>query len=582
MSGFTFLAPVGFLGLSALVAVGAIYLFYQRFRDVRITALFLWDEPVRSTDAGRRLRPPSVTRSLVLDLLAAMFAALALALPALRAPDTTPIAIILDDSLSMRGNNAWKAARDDAILRADEHTGPVTVFRAGSVPRCTATLDGGPATVRKAIAEWEPFSPADSVRASVELAGAVLPEGGTIHVYTDREHPRPQTSNTRTIVHLVPTYGPNVAFTLVERASLPGTVLDRIHAGIANYSTDPIAVQIHMRDENGIAGTVERTLAPGASDMISADIPATTGAVHLTLYTIGDSLTDDSTAVLLPQPGGFLTARVQVADAELARLLMRGLSASGTHPDEAPDFLITDDAHACGKSLTVRVRAGTVATPFIGPYVVDGALPLCQDVHLEGIVWSADENVRAPSPEAGIITCGETALLYHLDADTLGLNLRAEGSSVGRTAAWPVLMTNLVRRAAERRAGLHNAACTPGSSLHWMPYAEALRNPDTIRPEGESARAIPFTGRAPEEPGSYELCHAGNMIARLRVNAIAPAESNLSGAAKREAIIESEGSGTRPPAQSTKHLAWAFVLAALGLLGINWALDVRRDRLGQE
>ena len=82
MSGPGLLNPWGLLALASLAVVGVIYLFYQRYRKRSITALFLWEAPKGYHEGGRKISVIRLSRSLLLDLLACLLLALAVAAPA--------------------------------------------------------------------------------------------------------------------------------------------------------------------------------------------------------------------------------------------------------------------------------------------------------------------------------------------------------------------------------------------------------------------------------------------------------------------------------------------------------------------
>ncbi len=143
------LAP---LGLVALLAVAAIVLIHMRRRTppvIVMPSLRFWEPATAESSDRRRLRKPPISLPLILQLIAALAIAFALARPAMDAlpgvasQRTTPehTMIVLDGSTSMLGlagddesRTKWDLARDRAgVLLDDWQVGDVvTMIIAGS------------------------------------------------------------------------------------------------------------------------------------------------------------------------------------------------------------------------------------------------------------------------------------------------------------------------------------------------------------------------------------------------------------------------------------------------------------------
>lgn len=119
--GLTLLAP---LGLAALLALAAIILIHMRRRTpavISVPSLRFWEPATAESSDRRRLRRPPVTLPLILQLMAALIIALALARPAMDAlpgmasqrATAEHTMVVLDGSTSMLG----QAGDDDARTR---------------------------------------------------------------------------------------------------------------------------------------------------------------------------------------------------------------------------------------------------------------------------------------------------------------------------------------------------------------------------------------------------------------------------------------------------------------------------------
>ncbi len=148
-AGLTLLAP---LGLAALLALAAIVLIHMRRRTppvITVPSLRFWEPASAESSDQRRLRKPPITLPLILQLIAALIVALALARPAMDAlpgmasQRTTPehAMIVLDGSTSMlaqAGDDDPRTKWDFARSEADDLLGEwqagdvVTLMVAGS------------------------------------------------------------------------------------------------------------------------------------------------------------------------------------------------------------------------------------------------------------------------------------------------------------------------------------------------------------------------------------------------------------------------------------------------------------------
>jgi hypothetical protein len=93
------LAPLGLLALVALPAVVILHLYRRRLRQRRVAGLFLFRADELTASAGRRRTRLLRSLSLLLELLAALCAALLLSRPSLGLTgQERHVVIVLDDS----------------------------------------------------------------------------------------------------------------------------------------------------------------------------------------------------------------------------------------------------------------------------------------------------------------------------------------------------------------------------------------------------------------------------------------------------------------------------------------------------
>jgi hypothetical protein len=192
-SRMIFATPLGLLALLAIPAIIAIHLFRRRFPERRVAGLFLWG-PVRQTpEGGGRITRLPITRSLILECLAAL--ALALILAGARispAGVSQHLVVLLDDSASMAAvDAAGDSARDRAVRRILAELGGfrsgarITLIRSGDRPAILAAPASYIVEAKPALDAWKPVAPHHSMALAVRLARELAGRTGTLMVMSD-------------------------------------------------------------------------------------------------------------------------------------------------------------------------------------------------------------------------------------------------------------------------------------------------------------------------------------------------------------------------------------------------------------
>ncbi|MBW2262103.1 MAG: VWA domain-containing protein [Deltaproteobacteria bacterium] len=573
MSGPGLLAPWGLAALSSLAVVGVIYLFYQRYRKRSITGLFLWQAPKGWHEGGRKLSVLRLSRSLLLDLLACLLLSLAVAAPAWIARTGRTVVLVLDGSLSMRARDNHDKARDAArrTVASAGHASDWIVIEAGDVPRVLAGLGGDEGTLDKALDAYDPFESSDSLDEAVRLARELVTGHAEIHVFTDRDTGlKPPAASTLT-AHVLAGRAPNLAIVDAVRHA-GGTV----SVAVASFSASAQKAKLEVRDGSLVIHDEGLELEPGAVAQVTLLLPPGTGALDVRLVSKRDAIAQDSRALLLPEPPGTVTFGLDVQDDSM----LRALDAAGAVPaDGAPDLLVTDAPDARGTVATLVLSVpGEEASTLLGPFVVDMAHPLCRDLDLTGVYWTTQVEGRLAPGSVPLVSVGDQ-LLYSIAPDgALVLDLDPTRSNITRTAAWPVLVANLVRHVSGNLPGLRRANYRPGEVPVFVRHADDRRNPESVEGEGlelEWERHAP-PPRLPSRPGRYRVVSADGTGSELAVNAIAPAESDLRQLASRAGKHARGVTGVSAGAARLHPLAWLLAALALAAAALNWLLDRRK------
>lgn len=208
----TFLAPLagllaGALGLGVLLALHALKL---RRRPVRVSSTLLWREAVRDLEVNIPFRAPRLTWLFLLQALAVLLLAGAIARPVLGSAERIPgrLIVVIDASASMSardapGNTARldrakaQAAERLSNLRRGSGSPEIAVVRAALEPRMvvapTRSIDAALAGIRSIRPTDQPLDP-DALRAALtalldraglEDESADTPPDPTLWIFTD-------------------------------------------------------------------------------------------------------------------------------------------------------------------------------------------------------------------------------------------------------------------------------------------------------------------------------------------------------------------------------------------------------------
>lgn len=498
IAGFFFGNPWGLLALASAAVVVAAYLFYQRYRPIRATGLFLWGIPQRSLRGGRHLEPPRFSRSFWLDLLAALLFALALAAPMkLWRAERLPV-VILDDSFSMQAQGNDREARLLAQLLLSGAEGVGAVILAGERPELLLPPGAPMQRAQALLSRYLPAQKMSDPRAALKLAQTLFARRLDVHLLTD--HPvelTPREGDTFTL-HELAGRGGNLAFTGLWREWQKEREI--VCARVVNYSPAEAEVEFSLSEvtpEEGAAteaGGVFRKrlrLAPGGSAACETMVSQAAGILRAELkpLTGEDVIAADSVGFLPPPPLRPVDYALEGIDPEAARFLRLGLNAAGAVELPAgagrPALLITSNPNKNGRALTLELLPPVYPATFSPPFIIDLASPVCRDVHPGLGYWTAATDKPALPASGWLIAAGRHPLFWRTGEDHYTLNLVPQKSSIVMSPAWPALLLNLTTEARENLPGLTKTAYYPAEALGYRPARS--RKPLLKKPSNASS-----------------------------------------------------------------------------------------------
>jgi hypothetical protein len=205
---------------------------------------------------------------------------------------------------------------------------------------------------------------------------------------------------------------------------------------------------------------------------------------------------------------------------------------------------------------------------------------LCRDLDLTGVYWTLDADAAHEGISGPLVSVGSRPLMWFAGPNDLRLDLSPSRSNIVRSAAWPVLVSNLVIWSADNMPGLHRRSYRPGEVPEYVPYEDPDLDPVAITGKGVdvSWRAGSPMPRLPSRPGIYTLETPGAKNETIVVNAIAPAESDLRSLAPASRTFSEGNTGLSGGGTRVTSLIWILLSLGMAVFVTNWLLDRRRKR----
>jgi len=569
--------------LAAVGLHGAIYLLRRRLAEHRVPSLLLWRLQTRPHPGGRRLERFRTGLLYLIELLILLLLCAAAAGPrTATAQGGVPLVVVLDDSFSMSAAGGEPRRRALEVLEKELATGrhgSVSLLPAGRRARFLAR-DLEKPEVGPALAGWRAGAGASALDEAIALAVESAGRRGRILVLTDRAPPS-EIEAGRLEWWAFGRRRVNAAFTGASRRDVRGG--SSVALEVTNFSTHALSLRLETNVRDLVIEPFE--LAPGESRRLRRQIGTTrfeASRFEASLAIEGgpsDAVAVDDRVVLLPEPPRTVEIASELGTGGMAALVRRALEVSGRVEwvAEGGEILLTErggESVSADRWVVELDRGGDEVAAYTGPFVLDRSHPLSEGLDLGGVIWGLG---RSPIGEARpVIAAGEVPLVIdraESGGRRLRLRLRPEVSTLQNSPNWPILWWNVLEWRGRSASGPRRVNLLLGQSVEWVLAAEA----EELRVEGPAGRESVLrsgsgsVGFEPEAAGIYRL-RSEVQERRIAVNAIAPGESDLRLAASGR---WGRWSGDGPAGRGERSWAWAFLLAALGVLALHQALDRR-------
>ncbi len=421
---------------------------------------------------------------------------------------------------------------------------------------------------------------------------------------------------------------PNAAIVNAVRSTDPQR--DQVLIEVANYSDKPFSATMTLSASAGADSKTglqsdtdlgqsrvidQRTLDLAAHETRRLRLVPPKKSETLIAQLDDDALTADNRAVLLPPAREPLPVAVSIQDPVLFKAVRSAVQASGAASLETnqPRLMFTDrvrqgpaspptDSEIDTATTSATSPDDRAATPvpwrvefevpeaeaidaYLGPFVIDYNHPLAAGLSLTGLVWAA------PTTESGlpvvgraVVSAGDVSLITERnlsgDAKSLRIRLRADRSTLLSSAAWPVLIANIIDWQRVELPGLSRVNARPGMPVRLRPntpvdYVEVMYHPLSGALTEEAVKRIEVFNNVAilnsDRPGIYHVS-AGAESHLYTVNALSPEESDISMAVTAEHGLWNDERALRT---DYRGLAWILGLAALSLLALHAWLQYR-------
>ena len=574
-----------------------LYLLHRRSKVRIVPAIFLWDRPQASPHSGTRINfrlPPAV---FYLELAALLLLTAALAAPFVSTPETyPPLAVILDDSMSMRakvpgGRSPLESGAEfvKSEIRALPDRRVLWIVAAESpvlASDSNARTDFG--------AFWTGQAASSDLAAAAALARRMA-RGCQLLIVTDRK-PALELAPDTTCFSAGAPLG-NSAIVNARRTA------GRILIEAANFSALPLDAVLVL--EPGALKTQLR-LAPKETRRIVLAVPeaAAHEAVTVRLENAdasANALLIDDEVVLEAEDDSPVSYRVAAglpaaARSALERVLNGNPAFRPALTGETPDLdILPAEAESPSpvhlywlaspkKKTTPANQSETAANQpqsedaepsASGPLSPENSAVLSRGLPLDSLQWavSADDLPGQTLLRSGDVPVLSTRQNLNRDREVF-LNLDPTRSNITHHPFWPVFFQNLAQTVRTERFGPARTNLRSGELLQ-VRLPRGAQSLTTVRSDGKTTEIRAMRGQADFRPllhGVWRLESNGTKWS-ASVMGLTAEESDLSGAgpfrqdADKLAVM---------PFWMLRPLAWAFLLLAALLLAAHHLVLTRK------
>src|SRR5881296_125808 len=613
----SFLAPFALTLFALSVPLVLLYFLKVRRRERTVSSLLLWHTSLRDREASTFFQRLHRDPLLLLQLLALLALALALARPVatVMGQGARKVVVVLDTSASMKAQDVspsrFEVARAGAaaLVRGLGEGAEVMVIEAGVQPRVTAALardrERALAAIRSAQARDLPTRLVEAVRTARALVAA--DPRAEIHVFTDGAFALPQSEDTtdpRVRWIGVGEQGKNVAITSLSiRKNYYGAFDYQAFVSLVNYSNEPQTFAFRLELDGKSIAEKEVSLEPNVRRSVVLPFSHGGSGTITARIRVDDDLAVDNVAyavlpppkkiaVLLVSPGNLFLEKVLKTDPQV-NLDVRTPEQYQGGMGEA-DVVILDSVTPlrAGPGRFVFVNAvppdvplevlGRIERPTIMDW--DRAHPIMRHVEFAKVAIEDAMRIRPLAAGRPLVEAVGGPLIYALeepDRKAIFIGFDLFKTDFPLRVAFPLILSNSLRwlhPAALDQSSLQLAAGQP----ILLPVAHGVTSVSVTTPHGRVVKALVTRGMVSftdtDEVGVYTLSSARGET-RVAVNLMDTEESNLQ--PRPLPAFSGPPAAAPAPVPIQRELWPLFVLIAALLLAVEGLLYWRRQTAGR-
>ena len=613
----SFLSPLAFAVLGIAAPLVLLYFLKVRRREHRVSSLMLWGAELRDREASAFFQRLQRDPLLILQLLALVALAVALARPivTVTGEGARKVVVVLDTSASMKARDVspsrFEAARADALsfVRRLGEGAEIMVIESGVQPHVTAALgrdrDRALSAIHAARARDLPQRLPEALRTARALVGA--DPRAEIHVFTDGAFTlgeAPETSDPRIRWVGVGRRGYNVGIvSLAIRKTYYGTFGYQAFVSLVNHSPEAQTFDFALAIDGQAIAEKSLTLEPNVRRSIVLPFAHQGGGTVTAKINVSDDLATDNVAyavipppkkiaVTLVSPGNLFLEKVLRTDPTVALEVKTPEQYQGGMGDADVVVLDSSTPPKVGPGRFVFVNTVPPDVPLEvlgrieGPTVMDWdrTHPVMRHVEFAKVAIQDAMRVRPLAAGRALVEAVGGPLLYALeepDRKAVFIGFDLFKTDFPLRVAFPLILSNTLRwlhPAALEQSSLQLAAGQP----MLLPVAHGISSATVNTPSGRAVKALVTRGVVSftdtDEVGVYTLSTARGDL-KLAVNLGDGDESDVT--PHPLPAPPPTTAAVSPPVPIQRELWPLFVLIAASLLALEGVLYWRRQTGGR-
>jgi len=612
----SFLTPFALAFFALSVPLVLLYFLKVRRRERTVSSLLLWHTAVRDREASTFFQRLHRDPLMLLQLLALLALALALARPVatVMGQGARKVVVVLDTSASMKARDVspsrFEVARAGAasLVRGLGEGAEVMVIEAGVQPKVTAALARDRERALAAIRAAQPRDLPTRVQEAVRTARALVAAEprAEIHVFTDGAYTLPQSpdvSDPRVRWIGVGRGGQNVAITSMSiRKNYYGAFDYQAFVSLVNYSAEPQTFGFRLEIDGKSIAEKDVTLEPSVRRSVVLPFSHNGGGTVTARLKVDDDLAVDNVAyAVLPPPRKIAVLLVSAGNLFLEKVLRTDpqVSLEVRTPDQYQggmgdaDVVVLDSVTppraGAGRFVFVNVVPPDVPLEVLGrlerPTVMDWdrSHPVMRHVEFAKVTIEDAMRIRPLAAGRPVVEAVGGPLIYALeepDRKALFVGFDLFKTDFPLRIAFPLVLSNTLRWL--HPAGLDQASFqfATGQPI-LLPAPHGVTTVTVTTPGGRTVQGrvtrgmVSFTDT--DETGIYTLATSRGET-RVAVNLADADESNL---APHPLPVASAHGPAAAPVPVQRELWPVFVILALLILLVEGALYWRRQSAGR-